>query len=410
MQEDTNKNTIDKILKELSEKIISRDSLGRRLDAFIDLPPDKVADAILKQFEYLLTSDLHDLIVHLITQDASVVQADKDIPRVQVISDEVATDIVQQEIESSKDIEIKEGKTNEKLSGEGQEPPSASVMEYFETKELFSTEPMNIELKPEDWFCIYGFCYAPDSAGKGIPTVKLKLKSADKINDIFLLDYGDIRLFLNKLDINNYSLDKLGKPSLNSSLLGHYRFEHEKLLNILRKNELLVPLPLWTVIQKRENIINIVEDKYVQLLRALIDVHDALDWDIELFVLDEHIANHPSMIDSPKSRITQRDAKHHIGKITDVRLLEKIIFREKRLAQDIHSQLLVLAAKFKIDHMIRIDSAMIDDWKSILSVRYNVNKDKRKTFFNSIAKLQSETAEFEVMIRVSSPTVRFSLV
>ena len=39
-------------------------------------------------------------------------------------------------------------------------------MEHFGPKEPFPTEPMDIELKPDDWFYLYGFSYAPDSTGK----------------------------------------------------------------------------------------------------------------------------------------------------------------------------------------------------------------------------------------------------
>jgi hypothetical protein len=412
MKEDTRKRLSELILLELSEQIKVSESLGRKLEAFTDLPVEQVASAILKQFEYLLSSDLRDLIIHLIEQDvaaelAAAGAADEPEAPAEVSStpqDDSHSDIDHEEIKQEPQKQTGE----EQAVVEHEERSSESIMEYFEAKEPFPTEPMDIELLPEDWFCLYGFSYAPDSAGKGIPTVKLKLKGIDKSNHIFLLDYGDVRFYLNKLNKSDYTLDKLGKPMLASQQMESYKLEHEKLLNVLRKNEVLVSLPLWTIIQGREHIISTVEDRYVEFLRSLIDVHDAVDWDVEIFALDEHIAILPSIVDTPKERTTQREAKHPAGKKIDMKLLEKVIFREKRLAQEIHNQLLVLAARSKIDHMIRLDSALIDDWKSILSVRYVVNKDKRKAFFQAIAQMQSENAEFELMMRVSSPTVRFS--
>ena len=408
MKDDTRKRLADQILQELSEKIKVRESLGRKLEAFSDLPAEKVADAILKQFEYLLSSDLRDLIIHLIEQDVAAEQVAAETPPVTELRT-TAPGIIPQQVEpetigpeSEKDVKEEPALEEQKVAS------TTSIMEYFEPKEPFPTEPMDIELRQEDWFCLYGFSYAPDSAGKGIPTAKLKLKGTDKSSNIFLLDYGDVRFYLNKLNALDYTLDKLRKPTLTSQQVENYKFEHEKLLNVLRKNEVLVPLPLWTIIQGREHIINIVEDRYVELLRALIDVHDAVDWDVEVFAHDDHIASLPAISDTPKGRTAQRESRHPAGKKIDMKLLEKVIFREKRLAQEIHNRLLVLAVRSKIDHMIRLDSALIDDWKSILSVRYVIGKDKRKAFFQTIAQLQTENEEFELMMRVSSPTVRFA--
>src|ERR1041385_1898899 len=69
MKEATRTRLSELILEELSEKIKRQETLRRKLEAFTDLPVEKVAEAILKQFEYLLSSDLRELIVHLIEQE-----------------------------------------------------------------------------------------------------------------------------------------------------------------------------------------------------------------------------------------------------------------------------------------------------------------------------------------------------
>jgi hypothetical protein len=402
MEKETRKSLTELILRELSEKIKTRESLGKKLEAFTDLPVEKVADAILKQFEYLLSSDLRDLIIHLIEQD---IATDRLAARATSEPEKPSLPPVKEPIT---ELEREEQAVEESTVAEDESRGTESIMQFFESKEPFQTEPMDFELQPEDWFYLYGFSYAPDSAGKGIPAVKLKLKGIDKTSSIFLLDYGDVRLYLNRLNVDDYTLDKSGKPTLLSSQMEHCKFEYEKLLNILRNSQMLVPLPLWTIVRGRDRIINIVEDRYVELLRALIDVHDAVDWDVEVFALDEYIANLPSIADASNGRTVRREEKHPVGKKTDVKLLEKVIFKEKQLVQEIHNQLLVLAVRFKVDHMIRLDSAFIHDWKSILAVRYVVSKDKRKSFFQAIAQLQHEKEEYELMMRVSSPSVRFS--
>ena len=144
------------------------------------------------------------------------------------------------------------------------------------------------------------------------------------------------------------------------------------------------------------------------MLRALIDVHDAVDWDVEVFAYDEHIVTLPEIAEAAKGS-RGRETKHATGRGRDIKTLEKLIFREKSLAQEVHSTLLLLASKAKIDFMIRLDNATMDDWKSILQARYIVPKDRRKAFCQSVADIQKEYATYQLMVRLTNPAARFSL-
>src|SRR5690242_9307464 len=75
MKEATRRRLSELILEELSEKIRKQESLRFKLEAFADLPVEKVAEAILKQFEYLLSSDLRDLIIHLVQREVEAEEA-----------------------------------------------------------------------------------------------------------------------------------------------------------------------------------------------------------------------------------------------------------------------------------------------------------------------------------------------
>jgi hypothetical protein len=286
--------------------------------------------------------------------------------------------------------------------------PNESIMEHFGTREPFPSDPMDIALDPADWFYIYGFSYAPISTGKGVPAKKLRIKGVDDANRIFLLDSGDVRLYLSRLAREEYSPDKSGKPTLSSQKAIRFKYEHERILNTLRTEEVVVPLPFWTLMQGLGSITALIEDRYVELLRALIDVHDAVDWDVEVFAFDEHIVGLPEIAEAAKSGKV-RETKHATGKTRDIKVMEKLIFKEKNLAQEVHSTLLLLATKAKVDFMIRLDNAMMDDWKSILLSRYIVPKDKRKAFCQSIAELQTEHANYQLMIRLTNPATRFTL-
>ena len=146
----------------------------------------------------------------------------------------------------------------------------------------------------------------------------------------------------------------------------------------------------------------------MELLRALIDVHDAADWDVEVFAFDQHLIDLPAMAEAGKNRPLQRETKHQLSRGKDIKLLERLMTKEKTLAQDIHSQLLLLSTKGKIDFMVRLDNAFMDDWKSILSARYTVGKEKRKAFCQNVRDLQNDYREFRLMIKVTNPSARFT--
>ena len=402
MKEMTRQRLARLILEELSDKIKGNEGLGRKLEAFTDLPVEKVADAILKQFEYLLTSDLRELIIHLIEQEVAADQPGELSARQQEIS---SPEVNAESSDTGKSVAVSQEENAVPLV----EGSSGHIMEHFADREPFPTESLQLEFKPEDWFYMLAFSYAPNSSGKGIPSLQLQFKGVGESSNVFLFDYGDVRFYMSMLTIEEYTCTKLGEPTLTAKQTTRFKYEHEHLLNTLRTQEVLVGLPFWTIIKGRENIIRMVEDRYVVLLRTLIDVHDASDWDVEVLVFDDHISHLPSITENLKSRPYQRETRRSSDKGIDVKLLERVIFREKSIAQEIHSQLLLQSTRSKIDYMIRLDSAFMEDWKSILSARYNLGKEKRKLFCQTIAKIEQEYKEYELMLRVSSPSVRFSL-
>ncbi len=405
MKEDTRKRLSQLILDELSEKIKVHEALRRKLETFTDLPVEKVADAILNQFEYLLSSDLRDLIVYLIQQDAGGAAPEAAI-ETNAPETPVETTAAAPEVPAAP-VGVRE--VPEEAPPEA-ETVQGSIMEHFSTKEIFPTAPLaGTEYDPDDWFYLSCFSYAPDSTGKGVPSKKLLARGIDGESNLVLLDYGDVRFFISKLTTTDLMKDAAGKPAPPPARLPDMKYEHEQILNFLRTEDDVVALPFWTIAPGLEEIIHRIEDRYVELLRALIDIHDASEWDVEIFAFDQHIAALPSIAEPGTGRAVQREMKHQTSKGRNIKILEKMSIREKNIAQDIYSKLLLQATRGKIDFIIRLDNAFIDDWKSILSARYAVGKEKRRAFCQSIRAIQETYAEYRLMFRVTNPGVRFTL-
>ncbi|MBI1803714.1 MAG: GvpL/GvpF family gas vesicle protein [Ignavibacteriae bacterium] len=415
MKEETRQRLSELIVEELAEKIRGDQSLKRKLEVFTDLPVEKVADAIIKQFDYLLSSDLRELILHLIEQE--VAQEKSNLALVTEPLPSTPEPIATEEPSSveAEPVEQEEQPPTMEVTQPIVEPTlserlvTTSIMEHFGSKELFPTEPMDIDVLSIDWLYVYGFSYAPDSSGKGIPTKKLVMKGIDQLNNIFLMDYGDIRFFVSKLKSDDHPRDKTGKPALASQKTSQYKFEHEHIINILRSEDVLVPLSCWSIIKGLDELLKAIEKNYVDALRALIDMHDATDWNVDVMAFDEHLLQLPFITEVSKERTTSRTSRHARSTGTDVRKMERLIFREKTLAQEIHNALLIHAQKNKVDYMVRLDSAIMGDWKSMLSARYTVGKEKRRVFFQDIAQLQRKYEEFQLLFSVTSPSKTFAL-
>lgn len=402
MNDDPRKPKAEKIVKELAARMPDHEGFRKSLEAFADFPPDRVADTILKELEYLLGSDLRELIIHMIEQDISaeaLAEAEAEA------GPEPVPEPVAPPAPPPGSIAIPAPSAP---IIDDAAPTTESIMEHFGPKESFPSEAVDFSLAPTDWLYVYGFSYAPDSTGKGVPTRKLLLKGVDGSNNIFLLDYGDVRLYLTRLQPEEYSVDKSGRPALQSQKTNQYKVQHERTLNLLRSEEVMVTVPFWTIVKGRELLINAIEDHYVELLRALIDIHDATDWDVEVFALDSHIMTLPAIAQASSGRAEmRRESKHNVSKPKDVKVIERLIFREKDLAQQIHSNLLLHAQKAKVDYMIRLDAAFMDDWKSIMLARYIVGKEKRKAFCQTVMQLETEFGEYELLFKVSTPTIRY---
>ncbi len=449
MKDDTRQHISQLILDELAEEIKSNEILRRKLEIFTDLPVEKVAQEIIKHFEYLLSSELRDLIIHLIEQDMATDQVEvsqeeeitpgppEEAPLEQVSEEEPAPEESPgEEISAPSEISMPEveeiDRAIESIKEELAEldlppepvvpaaPPevpreveedSGSIMEHFAAKEPFPTQAADLKIDPDDWLYFYGFTYAPDSTGKGEVNKRIGLNGIDKEASLLLMDYGDIRAYLSRLQKENYTFDKVGKPTLTTQRSSQIRFEHERILNILRGEEVVLPLPCWSIIKGPGESLRIIEKKYVEILGALIDVHDAVEWDVDVMAMDDFIMQLPEIADSvPLHPVSRSGGRHQAPKGgRDIRKMEKVIFREKSLAQEIHNELLVHASKNKIDYMVRLDSAIMGDWKSILSARYQIGKDKRRLFCQTVTTLQEKYSVYQLMFKTANPVARFSL-
>ncbi len=439
------------ILDEISERLKNRAYLNEVLRDFLEFPPEKVAEEFLNEFEKFLGGNIKEEILDRLKS----IYLKEILPPIQegAIEEENIPGTINQEIEPtsppaesatidvSETVEKKLVKKEDKIieRPEIEEPqiedkgtagvtniteetiksdhgvtqkliPSELEMEELKEKPsvYFKKEKKtNIVISANDWVYLYGFSYAPNSEGKGYPSIELPIKGVDEKNVVFGLDYGDVRLYLSKLQFEKFVIAKTGEHILNPKEAIPLKYNHSCIINQIRTNEIMVPLEFWTIKMGREKIVRTIEERYLNFLHSLIDIHDAIDWDVEASVLDNElmkILSEPAVTRTSDSRYETRHPK--IQKM-EVKQFEKVLFKEKEIAQKINLTLTKVANKIKVDYIVTLESSFLDGWKPILSARYVVGKEKRKAFYQSILDLQSEFMNYKVMLTVNSPKVHF---
>jgi hypothetical protein len=440
------------ILEEMSVRLKERNKILELLTEFSEFPPEIVTEEFLNEFEKLLDSGLRQEILkrlslpeqilpakpseavrvtelkpkikeqkteEVVIEPKSISEVTEVKSKVEEVKEvsEVPTDIISEVKEhiAPTEIELTETKSEipakEKIS-----VTTVSDLPVFTEPRLETERPSiffrkekktDIAIDSNDCIYLYGFSYAPNSEGKGFPSIELEIDGVEQGNKIFGLDYGDVRIFMSKINLNEYVTVRTGEPVLKSHEAINLKFQHAWVLNKLKANEMLVPLDFWTIRTGREKIVRMVEEKYINYLHALIDVHDAIDWDVEVSVLDEHIMKALSIDTKPKAIDLRREGRHQKVPRIEIKNFEKVLFKEKDIAHQINTTLTHVANKIKVDHMISLESSFLDGWKPILSARYVIGIDKRKAFHQSVLELQERFEKFKIMINVGSPKVRF---
>lgn len=448
------------LLTEMSERLRDREKIKQYLSEFTAFPPEKVTEEFLNEFENFLGSDKRNEIAKRLHQSFfQKIETPQGggLPQSTEISVASPEDVqelsklkIEIETEQSEEIAVVDDTRtleSEMVSQVQETSPVTQEIEIEQTEEILESEIVQqeqvqeiiiedeiiaplpiidepaeierpsvffrkekktqIEIYPDDWLCLYGFTYAPNSEGKGFPSVELEVKGIGENGNIFGVDYGDVRFFMSKINIDKYVTIKTGSNILKPQEKIKLKLEYAYALNQMHTTEMLVTLEFWTLQQGREAVVRVVEDRYLDFLHSLIDVHDAIDWDVEVLVMDSEILKAVSASSQERTvsaRLQPRESK--VQRI-DYKQQERVLFKEKEIAQKINLELTKIANKIKVDHIITLDSSFLEDWKPIFSARYIIGKDKRKAFHQAILEKQNEYKDFKVIINVSSPKVRF---
>ena len=130
------------------------------------------------------------------------------------------------------------------------------------------------------------------------------------------------------------------------------------------------------------------------------------------FVLDAHV--HKML---PAEQTTARAGRHEAergrvpstAKKTDIKTLERLLNREKKLAESILQRLLGTADRHTVESIVNLGSGSSEDWKPILKATFEVPPIRFPDFARAVVECQEANAMFDPMLSVVGGPGSFSL-
>lgn len=446
MKESTRRKISELIQEELAEKVRTHEGLRRELEALAELPVEDVANSILENFLSLLNTTLRGGLQSLVRESISherIAQAIFQRLEVVLTSDELRDGfikMVREEIEghtSSEEAEqvvakspahskiaevlprkertqpVESGAIPKPLVGSKPEAPTPPMPERQilpQRLEIADAQPASfateIGVDPAAWYLLYGFVR---SAGAE-QDFSTGLLSRIGVGGGALLSFNGegLGLIVSKLSSGAVHVDLENRGVFHQDIVQSCIYEYEQTLNELRKELLIATIPVGTII-RGPDLMKSAITRGGQRYRAALDaIEKARVWVVDVLALDSHLSSMPFVATVGKTRETSREPRIRSTAKGDARITEKVLLREKALAQEVFEKLLRASEDGTLVRIVSADSALKDDWKPILQARLNLASNGRQLFCSTLSDLQRTYEDYRLVFRVNHPTIEFS--
>ena len=265
----------------------------------------------------------------------------------------------------------------------------------------------------DDFVYVHAVARIPDGETAAPEPFMLEEKGIDGHEFAFAFDYGGVRFYLSKINPNEMSVSKAMVLLLNKQESLQLQGVHESILNDLRGHGVLLPFEFGTVARGKDYFSGLLDKNLEDLLEALDDMEQTTWWSVTASVLDSTIARIVGTDVQSIGRERTRDRASYIsspqGKKFDVKVLERILQREKKLAESIHEGLSGVARRSDVDTMVGLGSGSSEDWKVILKGSYDVPKHDMSKFARVVTDLQYHHLQYDLMLSLTGNREYFTL-
>lgn len=266
----------------------------------------------------------------------------------------------------------------------------------------------------DDIIYVHGVAGIPDREQPAEEPFMLEEKGIDGRSFAFAFDYVGMRFYLSKILPSIMSVSKTGMLLLGKQESLQARSAHEATLNELRLHGILLPFAFGTLARGKDELMGKVDAVRERLVEALEAVQSTRWWVVKLYVLDARLAQIVGKGETTpvrRGRSVERMSytKMPTPKKYDIKVLERILGKEKRIAESVHEELKNTAERSDIETIVGLGSGSSEDWKLILEATYEVKAGNRTKFFQTVTDLQYRHLVIDLMLSVAGDAEPFSL-
>jgi len=268
----------------------------------------------------------------------------------------------------------------------------------------------------DEYLYIHGVMLVPGGETPCEYPFMLEEKGIDGKEFAFAVDSEDLRFFLSKINQKEMSVSRKGVLLLGKSESLQLHGIHENVLNELRAHGIVLPVEFGTVARGKADLLGLAGRYREGIQDGLTRLAATQWWTVSMSVLDARIAHLFAEESEQKGERAGRErarvsysSSSLQAKKYDVKVLEKILQKEKRLAESVHQELNSIAEQSEVQHMVGLGSGSSDDWKSILQATYlNSGSVGYQRFARAVTDLQYRHILFEPMLAVTGDVQDFS--
>jgi hypothetical protein len=264
----------------------------------------------------------------------------------------------------------------------------------------------------EDMVYVHAVTRVPEGESSERMPFMLEEKGIDQRNFAFAFDFDGLRFYLSKIIPTQMNVSKTGVLLQGKQESMQLRGVHENILNDLRIHGVLLPFAFGTVARNKADFLEKIDSHIANLRDAVDELTATTWWTLSIFVLDSRIAQlfgeNKAFAGRPRERERESYTTPAPSKKLDIVVLERMLQKEKKIAEVVHKTLSTIADRSDIDMMVGLESGASEDWKIILKASYEVPAGKLHAFNRAVTELQYDHILFDLMLSVEGNREAYS--
>ncbi len=292
--------------------------------------------------------------------------------------------------------------------------PAEALEERAVSSRHFAPVKQSVDIPEDGSFYCHGVALIPSDDHPSPRPFALEEKGIDGQRLAFAWDSGLLRFYLSVMREDNAALGRGGVlllPKLDAIRL---RGVHEAIINDLRLHGNILPFSFGSVIKGWESAQQKLSGLAARAHRDLLKLGKTQLWTLNVSAQDNRFMDLQQNPTPEKRRELDRHRTSYsstIGSIRiDVRELERILNKQRRIAEGIHRDLSTVADRTEVLTIVSLQSGSSEGWKQILHATYDVLPTMTTRFHRMVTDIQYEHLLLELMISLSGDVDSISLV